>query len=358
MDLLEQLSDLLPITSPFELSRIEKDEKNQAVHLYLQVSKEHIPLNHSIHSYYAREWEHLRLFQYRSFIHCEIPIYKENQTGKLTKPEIAFSRDYSRFTLQYEQEVMRLMHIHHCFSSVAKSLGINIQRVESIYHHYTQFLEDDIIIETPINIAYDETSTKKGHEYITTFFDLDSWKIIGIYDGKSSECVEQFMKNHPYPEALKNISIDMSPAFISGAKTYFPCVDITFDKWHVIKLIYKHLDKLETKSESFKKYITLIMDEITNFYTQKQYEEFKAQLKFIADFAQEMMKDNAITKTILAHFDGIANYAKSQINNGVLEGINSKIQTIKRIARGFRYKTTFKKMIRFAFSQTIYQVIS
>ena len=36
----------------------------------------------------------------------------------------------------------------------------------------------------------------------------------------------------------------------------------------------------------------------------------------------------------------------------------SKIQTIKRIARGFRSKHTFKKMIRFAFQTQALQVIS
>jgi hypothetical protein len=35
------------------------------------------------------------------------------------------------------------------------------------------------------------------------------------------------MKNHPYPEALKHISIDMFPAFISGTKTYFTTGGIT-----------------------------------------------------------------------------------------------------------------------------------
>jgi hypothetical protein len=153
MDLIEQLSNLLFISPPFELLRLVNDEQNKEVHLYLGVRKEHIPVNHSINSYYEREWEHLRLFQYRSFIHCEIPIHIEKQTGKLTKPATFFSRDYSRFTLYYEQEVIRLMHIHNCFSTIAKYLGINIQRVESIYyHHYTQFLEDDIITDTPITL--------------------------------------------------------------------------------------------------------------------------------------------------------------------------------------------------------------
>jgi transposase len=144
---------------------------------------------------------------------------------------VSFSRDHSRFTLLYEQEVMRLMHLHHCMRTVAAQLSIHVQRVESIYHYYTRELACDHISQVPVNIAYelhllssfryDETFTRKGHEYITTFFDLDRWQIIGIYDGKSAESVRAFFQDHPYPQAVKNISIDMSPAFIKGAKSYF-----------------------------------------------------------------------------------------------------------------------------------------
>lgn len=358
MDLIKTFTDLLPIELPFVVDRLEKDEAKGEAHIYLQVDSSNLPVNSFVHSYYSRSWEHLKLFQYRCFIHCELPIYKDKVTGKLTKSAVSFSRDYSRFTLLYEREVMRLMKIHHCFSTVGKNLGIYPQRVEAIYHHYTESLAEDTITETPVNVAYDETSSRKGHEYITTFQDLDNHKIIGIYDGKASDCVAQFMQDHPYPEALKNISIDMSPAFISGAKHYFSQAEVTFDKWHVIKLIYKHLDTLGTRAEAFNTHISLLMDQITSFYKQNLHAEFTAQLQFIADFAQDMLNDNPITKTIMAHFDGIANYAHSKITNAVMEGINAKIQVIKRVARGFRYKHNFKKMIRFLFAEFNFQVIS
>ena len=360
MELIEQLTALLPIDSNFTVSRVERKEIEQEVHIYLSVKKNTKPQNVIIQGYYDRSWEHLRLFQYRCFIHCRLPIYKDKSNYDLYKANVSFSRDYSRFTLLYEKEVMRLMKIHHCFKTVAKQLGIYPQRVEAIYHHYTADYEIDTLEHTPVKVAYDETSTRKGHNYITTFYDLEIGKIIGIYDGKSAECVKEFVKDNPYPEALKQISIDMSTAFISGAKSYFAQADITFDKWHVIKLLYKHLDSLENKNQfiAFRKYIQLLMNDLQSFYQQKQYEQFTAQLSFIADFAQEQFNENPITKTIKNYYIGITNYAKSNINNGIMEGINSKIQTIKRIAKGFRYVQNFKKLIRFVFSDFNYQVIS
>ena len=38
-------------------------------------------------------------------------------------------------------------------------------------------------------------------------------------------------------ESIKEVSMDMSPAFISGVKTHLPAASVTFDKFHVVKTI-------------------------------------------------------------------------------------------------------------------------
>ena len=45
-----------------------------------------------------------------------------------------------------------------------------------------------------------------------------------------------------------------------------------------------------------------------------------------------------VAKTIKRHWDGILNWKKSQINNGILEGLNSVLQAAKRKARGYKIK--------------------
>lgn len=56
-----------------------------------------------------------------------------------------------------------------------------------------------------------------------------------------------------------------------------------------------------------------------------------------------------MSKSLTKHFDGIVQRIQSKLTNGLLEGINSKIQVIKRNARGFKYTDNFKKLILFAF---------
>ena len=42
------------------------------------------------------------------------------------------------------------------------------------------------------------------------------------------------------------------------------------------------------------------------------------------------------TNTIRTHWSGRINYIESEINNGILKGLNSKIQLAKKRARGYR----------------------
>lgn len=350
MDVVKILEELLHVVSPFKINRVEKSDLKYEVHVYVEVDAAHRPadkLDWCINSYNKRSWEHLNLFEYRCFIHADIPEYRKD--GKTFQLQVEFSRKHSRFTLLYEQRVMELMKIHHCFSRVAAQLGIYPQRVESIYHYYTENLCSNIAISNCPNIGFDETSTRKGHDYITVFVDMDSNRVIGIEDGKSIDAVALFASQHPAPETVKNISIDMSPAFTAAAEKYFPNAAITFDKWHVLKLLYKKLEEANPNAE-IKDMLLLGMDNLGSFFNQKNEAAVNCQLLFMADFAEDNLGQNVFSKSIRQHFSGIVNHYSSKLTNGILEGINSTIQVLKRVARGFRYKDNFKKMVRFIFS--------
>ena len=45
-----------------------------------------------------------------------------------------------------------------------------------------------------------------------------------------------------------------------------------------------------------------------------------------------------LLRTIKRHWDGILHWKDSQINNGILEGLNSILQAAKRKARGYKFK--------------------
>ena len=97
-------------------------------------------------------------------------------------------------------------------------------------------------------LGLDETSQKKHHDYITLFVDLVKKKIIYITEGKSNKTVIDFvthLKEHGGdPEKITEVSSDMSPAFIKGINENLLNAEITFDKFHIVKIINEAVDKV------------------------------------------------------------------------------------------------------------------
>ena len=216
--------------------------------------------------------------------------------------------------------------------------------------------------------------------------DLEQRRVLFATEGKGADCIEKSVEYLKEKEVeitdIKQVCIDMSPAFISGCNQYLPDAAITFDKFHVIKEVNKAMDelrKLERKgNEMLKghKYTFLkskltpeikeekdllmefypklgqgyqLLEMFKDFWDIKDTSEAETYLAFWCDYADDsgIFPFQRAVKTIKAHWSGIINYIESRINNGVIEGINSKIQLAKKRARGYRNTTNFINMIYF-----------
>jgi transposase len=97
-------------------------------------------------------------------------------------------------------------------------------------------------------VGLDETSTKKGHSYVTIGVDLDQRRVFEVVAGKDSKAVGQlgdFLKKHGSPKSgVGHLSIDMSPAFMSGCMDTFENGKVTFDRFHVTQVAGDAMDKL------------------------------------------------------------------------------------------------------------------
>jgi len=234
-------------------------------------------------------------------------------------------------------------------------------------------------------VGIDETSKTKGHDYVTLFVDLEESKTIFVAEGKGSETLEEFKKDLTEhggkSENITDASLDMSPAFIKGVEENFLNAEITFDKFHIMKIINKAVDevrKTETKEQDIlrgQKYLFLknrdnltesqrdilkaieamprlnlktvkafhIRENFQEIYKETDKKGFEKALKkwyFWATHSRiEPMKEAA--KTIKRHWSGVLRWYTSKVSNGILEGLNSLVQAAKAKARGYR---TFKNL--------------
>jgi transposase len=95
-------------------------------------------------------------------------------------------------------------------------------------------------------VGMDETSVAKGHQYITLFVDIEQRKTLHIAEGKDAATVKAFAAElHAHggkPDKITDVSCDMSSAFIKGVAENLPNAQVTFDKFHILKIINEAVD--------------------------------------------------------------------------------------------------------------------
>ena len=132
--------------------------------------------------------------------------------------------------------------------AIADLVGEYDQRIWTIVHRN---VEEALALEeysTVTKIGLDETASRRRHNYITVFVDLDEKKALFATEGKSAATVgivvDDLLMHGGDPKNIEDVSLDMSPAFISGAKEHFPNASLVFDKFHVMKLMGEAVDEV------------------------------------------------------------------------------------------------------------------
>jgi len=338
-----------------------------------------------VHDTVDKVWRHLNFFQYKCYIHLRTPRTKCPKCGeRLWLPP--WGRKQSGFTMLFEAFIMALAK-EMPISRIAEIVGEQDTRIWRIVRGHVNRAYERKTFATVVKAGTDETSSRKGHNYVTVFADMDSGDVLFATEGKDSGTVKAFAEEMPkhgaVPEQIKEVTIDMSPAFISGVAKYLPEASVTFDKFHVIQALNKAQDevrKMEQKKnplltrtryiwlknpenlteEQAKRLATLSRE---NLKTAKVYQmklTFQDIYRNISEpqAAEEAIKKwlswavrsriepvKAFAKLVKGHLTGILRYFTSRLTSGAMEGINSRVQEIKRRARGFRNIKNFIAMI-------------
>jgi len=320
-----------------------------------------------VHDTRQKTWRHLNFFEHECYLHCRVPRIKLDD-GKVKVCDPPFAGKSNGFTLLFEALLLQLVKS----MSVAEAsnlIGANEHKIWATIDKYVEMSRKLESYEDVTAVGVDETSKAKGHDYISIFLDMKKRKVIYVTEGKDSSTVERFIedfeKHKGKVENIKEVCCDFSPAFIKGINENMPEANITFDKFHVLKIINIAVDEVrrrESKEQSILKntrYVVLKnqvnltvrqkeqLDELKlsklNLKTLKamqiregfQYiyeaitrEDFEKLLKKWYSWATHCRIPEVIkaAKTIKKHWDGVLRWYESRINNGILEGLNSIFQ--------------------------------
>lgn len=332
----------------------------------------------------AMTWRHLSFFQHQCYLNARVPRVRCEACG-VRRVTVAWARAGSGFTLLFEALVMALV-ASMPVARVARTVGEHDTTLWRVIHHYVEQARARADHGEVSRVAFDETAARRGHDYVSLFVDLDHARVLFVADGKDATAVAAFaddLRAHGGdPARVDEVCIDMSPAFIKGTAAHLPQADVTFDKFHTVKIVNEAVDLVRREEQKYRpelkqtRYVWLknaanlsagqretlvsltdshlktarayqIRLTFQEFYQQNSRQQGEAFLKrwyFWATHSRlPPMVEAALT--IRRHWNGILRWHDTHIANGILEGINSLVQAAKAKARGYRSSRNLKAII-------------
>ena len=384
----------LGITPPWEVVGVEFSQENKRLDIRIdfprgaQFACPVCGASAPVHDTTEKSWRHLNFFQYEAYLTARVPRVKCPNAGCGVKQiQVPWARPGSGFTLLFEALVMALVR-EMPVKVVAVLLGEHDTRIWRVLDHYVQSARAQEDHSEVKRVGMDETSARRGHDYISLFFDMDLRRLLFGTEGKGHETVKAFaqdLKAHKGdPANVTDASIDMSKAFIKGVNEALPNAEITFDPFHLIQHMndalgkvraeearlypemmkgsrYAFLKNPENLTEKQDETLTrlcnyrlktarayLIKLALQDVYFATTREDAQGRLKAWYSWAIRSQIDQVkkVAKTVKNHWKGILAWFDSQLSNGFLEAVNGLIQATKRRARGYR---STKNLINMAY---------
>ena len=388
---------LLGIGSPWEVKTVELklQEKKVEIELVWQwgaaAQCPECGCQCSIHdSAPERTWRHLDTMQFTTLIRARTPRSECPAHGVKTMT-VPWAAPQGRFTLHFERFAVEVLLASGSIRQGCELMGIGWETAQEIMRRAVERGLERRQLEGLKHLGMDEKSFKRGQSYITLLTDLDQSRVLDVVEERTTEASEQLWATltAEQKQAIEAVAVDMWPPFIRTIEQQVPDADIVHDKFHVSKYLNEAVDKvrraehkelLAQGDETLKGSRQLWLYNPQHF-SAAQAEEFSMlkdlQLKVAQawaakelftkfwayqeeGWARRFFKDwlgwvnglelkplTEVAQLLQRHLDNLLTYLKHHITNAVTEGLNSKIQSIKSAARGFRSFRNYRIRILF-----------
>lgn len=387
---LELFTRALGLEQPWRVVSVDLDAEGRRLELRLDFapgSRFQCPSTGEpspVHDSAERTWRHLDFFQHQAFLVAPVPRVR-CPDGKVRTVTVPWARPGSGFTLLFEALVMTLAR-EMPVAAMAKLVGEHDTRLWRVVHHYIDRAweaEDWSAID---RLGIDETSFRRGQDYVSVFADLERRRVVYAIPGRDAPVVAGFaaeLRAHGgAPEQIAEVCQDMSAAYRDGVAEHLPDAQITFDRFHLVKLLSEAVDQVRRTERAEQgallrgsRYLWLRRPENLSARQRVRLDgllgaplrtvrAYRWRLSFdaifdlppaIAPMALERWRRGAMrsrlepikrfARTVAEHREGILRWRTTKISNGLLEGLHSLVQAAKRRARGYRSTENYIAMI-------------
>ncbi|RCU42864.1 ISL3 family transposase [Corallincola holothuriorum] len=389
---------ILNLSSPWQVKDVELNEAGSEVRVHVECDKSVVlccPQCGQPASRYDsrdRSWRHLDTCQFQTLIVAEVPRVHCKEHGCLTV-KVPWAEDKSRYTALFEAYVIRWLKVA-SINAVSKEMKLSWSAIDGIMNRAVQRGLGKRGAVDSRQLAVDEVSFKKGHDYVTVISNHQGY-VLGVEDGKSAESLAAYYRKMNFSERfrIQSISMDMSPSFLKATFEHIENArnKIAFDHFHIAQNLNQALHV--TRKDEVRQVDMHLRQQIhrTRYYWLRHRgsleDKQRAQLNeltphlsntalvwFFKEKARDIWKGNrvrgakaawqewiglakaaaipaltVVAKQIEERLWGILNAMKHQVSNGRAEAINSKIRTMRVKAQGYRSKERYKRAIMFHF---------
>ena len=389
---------LLGLQAPWTVSRVDLDVKRRQV----EVWAEHAPgvewpcpecagqgrlYDHAE----ERVWRHLDSCQYRTYLHARIP-RMQCATHGVVQVQVPWAEPKARFTRLFERlaiDVLRECSV----TGATQILGLSW---DEAWHLMERAVERGQARKVPgilPHLGVDEKAIAKGQRYLTLVCDLQAGTVEYVGAERKQESLAAYYQTLSVEQrrGIEAVAMDMWEPYIQATRTHVPEADdkIVFDRFHLMTYLGQAVDtvrKQEHRDRLARGDATLTGTKYLWLYSRehlppRRRQEFHAlrrlELKVGRAWAiKETLRQlwhyrypgaarrfwqrwyfwathsrlkpiQEAAATLKRHLTNILTYCRHRITNAVTEGLNSKIQTIKKLACGFRNFEHFKTAIYF-----------
>jgi transposase len=337
-----------------------------------------------------RTWRHLDTMQFETMIRARVPRADCPEHGVKTM-QVPWAAPQGRFTLLFERFAVDVLLACASVSQACELLGLGWEAAHEIMRRAVERGLERRELDQLKHLGMDEKSFKRGHSYITLLSDLEQSRVLDVVEERTAEAAEQLWATltPEQKQSVEAVAVDMWEPFIQSIQQAVPEADIVHDKFHVSKYLGEAVDKVRRQEhkellaqgdETLKGTRQLWLYNPQNFSPEqrKEFAELKdLQLKVARawaakelfsrfweyqeeGWARRFFKDwfgwvsrsrlkpmTDVAGMLKRHLDHLLTYIKHHITNAVTEGLNSKIQSIKSAARGFRNFKNYRTRILF-----------
>lgn len=339
-----------------------------------------------------RKWRHLDAMGFETLIVSRTPRANcpEHGVGTMSVP---WAGKHGRFTMAFEALAIKVLLCCQSVSSACEILGLSWDAAQAIINRAVERGMDRRQLEGITAVGIDEKSFLKGQSYASLLYDLEpvSPRVLEVTMGRDYEAASLLWETLPQDirDSIEAVCMDMSGIYRQVTAEMAPQAVIIHDRFHVSAHLNTGTDQVrraenkdlcaqgderlkgtrflflfnpenlpeervhefeQIKNSSLKTARAwAIKDSFRSFWDCRSVEsasEFFAEWYCWAVRCQlpPMVK---VAKMLKRHLDGLINFARFPITNAVAEGFNSKIQSIKSAARGFRSFLNYRARILF-----------